>query len=99
LAVEQEARVRGVGLEQVEELVDEVDELHAVHLERRVPLSIPMGVGNDADRSRVSHDGSGYGSDSAGYSEPFGFVSDGSIDSIQSASCQVYVAVRSRSST
>ena len=34
----------------VEEVVDQVHELHAVALERRVPLPVPVGVGDDPDR-------------------------------------------------
>ena len=49
LAVEQEARERRIALEQVEEVVDQVHELHAVALERRVPLPVPVGVRDDAD--------------------------------------------------
>ena len=50
LPVEEEPRVPGIALQEIEELVDEVDELHAVGLERRVPLTVPVGVGNDGDR-------------------------------------------------
>ena len=47
LAVEQEALVGRVGLEEVEQVVDEVDELDPVGLERRVPLPVPVRVGDD----------------------------------------------------
>ena len=47
LAVEQEALVGRVGLQEVEQVVDEVDELDPVGLERRVPLPVPVRVGDD----------------------------------------------------
>ncbi len=48
LAVEQEPRERRVALEEVEQVVDEVHELHPVALERRVPLAVPVRVRDDA---------------------------------------------------
>ena len=48
LAVEQEPRVGVVALEEVEELVEEVHELDPVGLERGVPLTVPVGVRDDA---------------------------------------------------
>ncbi len=47
LAVEEEPGEGRVALEQVEQVVDEVDQLHPVGLERCVPLAVPVGVGND----------------------------------------------------
>ena len=57
LAVEQEARVREVRLEQRQQRVEQLDEPHAERLERRVPLAVPVRVGNDrdGDRVRVGH--------------------------------------------
>ena len=52
LAVEQVAGVGGVGLHQVEQLVDRVDQVHAERLVGLVPLAIPVGVGDDADVTR-----------------------------------------------
>ena len=52
LPVEQEPGERRVALEQLEQIVDEVDELHPVGLERGVPLPVPMRVGDDRD---ISH--------------------------------------------
>ena len=52
LAVEQEAGVRRVGFEQVEQVVEQVHEPQAERLERRVPLAVPVRVGDDADRGR-----------------------------------------------
>ena len=39
--------VVGVGLEQVEERVDQVDQLDAELLERQVPLPVPVRVRNE----------------------------------------------------
>ena len=47
LAVEQEPRVRGVALEEVQQLVHHPHEAHAEGLERLVPLTVPVGVGHD----------------------------------------------------
>ena len=57
LSVEQEARVREVRLEQRQQRVEQLDEPHAERLERRVPLAVPVRVGNDrdGDRVRVGH--------------------------------------------
>src|SRR5262249_18254605 len=47
LPVEQEAREPVVALEEIEQAVDEVNELQPIDLERRVPLAVPMSMGND----------------------------------------------------
>ena len=49
LAVQREVEVVGVGLEQVEERVNQVDELDAELLERQVPLSVPVRVRNEVE--------------------------------------------------
>src|SRR5262249_22707486 len=49
LAVEEEAGEAFVAFEQVEQAVDNVNELQSVRLEGRVPLAVPMRVGNDPD--------------------------------------------------
>ena len=49
LAVEKEVRVRGVVLEEVQQVVEQADEPDPHGLERRVPLPVPMGVGHDPD--------------------------------------------------
>ena len=49
LAVELEVAVGLVGLEGVQQGVEEFDELHPENRERLVPLPVPMGVGNDVD--------------------------------------------------
>ena len=49
LPVEQEARVRRVGLEHRQQRVEQLDETHAERLERRVPLAIPVRVRHDRD--------------------------------------------------
>ncbi len=51
LAVEEEPGERLIGLQQVEEVVDQVHQLHPVALERGVPLPVPVGVGDDPDGS------------------------------------------------
>ena len=48
LAVEGEGEPL-VGLHRVEELVDELDEPHPEHLERLVPLAVPVGVRDEMD--------------------------------------------------
>ena len=48
LAVEEEPGERRVAFEEIEEVVDQVHELHPVALERRIPLAVPVGVGDDA---------------------------------------------------
>src|SRR6185295_16313546 len=58
LSVEQEPLARGAALEPRHQLVDQVHELEPEHLERRVPLTIPVRVGDDVDRT--GHD-AGYG--------------------------------------
>ena len=50
LPVEEEPGERRIALEQREEVVDQVHELHTIALERRVPLPIPVRVGDDPDR-------------------------------------------------
>ena len=57
LPVEQEARVRQVGLEQRQQRVEQLHEPHAERLERRVPLAVPVRVRDDrdGDRLRVGH--------------------------------------------
>ena len=57
LAVEQEAGVRGVGLEPGEKAVEQVDEAQPEGLEGRVPLPVPVGVGDD--RHEPSHTADG----------------------------------------
>ena len=59
LAVEQEPRVGGIALEEVEQVVDEVHELDPVRLERRVPLAVPVRVGDDRDVGRARRAGRG----------------------------------------
>ncbi len=49
LAVELEVGEGGVCLQQVEQAVDEIDELEPEALERLVPLTVPVGVGDDGD--------------------------------------------------
>ena len=49
LPVEQEARVREVGLEHREQRVEQPDQAQAERLERRVPLAVPVGVRDDGD--------------------------------------------------
>ena len=51
LAVEEEVAVGAVALELVEQPVDQRDQLQPEGLERLVPLAVPVGVGNDRDRS------------------------------------------------
>ncbi len=51
LPVEQEVGVGRVGLELGQELVEQVDEPQPERLERRVPLAVPVGVGDDVDAS------------------------------------------------
>lgn len=41
----------GIGLGDGEQLVPEIDELGAKGLKRRVPLAVPVGMGNDEDGS------------------------------------------------
>ena len=63
LAVEEEPGERRVGLQQLEQVVDQVHELHPVALEGGVPLPVPVGVGDDADgshRLRITGRPSGY---------------------------------------
>ncbi len=52
LPVEQEAGVGQVVLERWQELVEQVDEPESKRLERRVPLAIPVRVGDDGDGER-----------------------------------------------
>ena len=52
LPVEEEARVGEVAVEHRQQLVEELDEPHAKHLERLVPLTIPVRVGDDGNGSR-----------------------------------------------
>ena len=49
LPVEQEVGVGRVGLELREEAVEQVDQPQPERLERRVPLPVPVGVGDDVD--------------------------------------------------
>ena len=49
LPVEQEVGVGRVGLELGEQLVEQVDQPQPERLERRVPLPVPVGVGDDVD--------------------------------------------------
>ena len=49
LAVEEEARIGRVGLHELEQLVHEVDETELEGAERRVPLAVPVRVGDDVD--------------------------------------------------
>ena len=49
LAVEQIVRIRRVGLHEHEQLVHEVDETELEGPERRVPLAVPVRVGDDVD--------------------------------------------------
>ena len=50
LTVEHVAGVGGVGLEARQQLVEQLDQLQAEGLEGRVPLPVPVGVGDDGDR-------------------------------------------------
>src|SRR6185295_684148 len=54
LTIEREAEpgIRGHPLEQ---LVDEVDEAHAEHLERLIPLAVPVGVRDEIDDGAIGH--------------------------------------------
>ena len=56
LAVEEKPCVSQVALEARQELVEQVDEPQPERLERRVPLAIPVGVGDDRN-SPGRHDG------------------------------------------
>ena len=47
LAVEQEPRVREVAVEHRQELVEQTNQADTEHLERLVPLAIPVRMGND----------------------------------------------------
>ena len=51
LAVQQEAE-RGVGLGQRQQVIPEIDQPGSERLEGRVPLAVPVGVGNDEDGGR-----------------------------------------------
>ena len=56
LAVEEEPGERGVGFQQLQQVVDQVHELHPVLLEGGVPLPVPVRVGDDADRGHGGQD-------------------------------------------
>ena len=49
LAVEEERTVGAVALHLVEQVVDQADQLESECLERLVPLTVPVGVGDDGD--------------------------------------------------
>ncbi len=49
LAVEMEMLVVGIGIEQIEQPIDERDEPEPELLVRQIPLAIPVGVGDDVD--------------------------------------------------
>jgi hypothetical protein len=53
LAVEQEPGVAQVPLEEREQLVEQADEPGPEHLERRVPLAVPVGVRHDRHRDHT----------------------------------------------
>ncbi len=53
LPVEQEPRVRHVGLEHRQQRVEQLHEAHAERLERRVPLAVPVRVRDDRDGDAV----------------------------------------------
>ena len=49
LAVEEIARIGRVGLHELEQLVPEIDEAQLESPEGRVPLAVPVRVGDDVD--------------------------------------------------
>src|SRR5439155_6529503 len=59
LTVERERRERRVALERVENAVDDRPEPQPEHLERDVPLAVPVGVGDD-EVTEIGGGGHGY---------------------------------------
>ena len=58
LAVEVKVLVRRIGIEQIEQPIDQRDEPEAELLVGQIPLAIPMRVRNDVDVEHLSWSGS-----------------------------------------
>ena len=60
LPVEHEVAVGRIGLEPGEQVVEQIDQTEPEGLERRVPLAVPVGVGDDDDLTHVGRLGDDY---------------------------------------